>query len=123
MEMIRIDTMLLLGARVYLMRNVLFKYSELDCLKILNMITPAMAIKYSLLVISEPILLDQDASLRSTQIDLSLMACRSTITRTRGEWGRLLALAGLEITGIWTNVPETDSVIEACLPEPTIAVQ
>ena len=115
--MAAIDMLLLLGARLYLMRNVLFKYSDSNCLHILNMITPAMALNHSLLVINEPVLLDQDASLRSTQIDLSLMACRSTITRTRGEWCRLLELAGLEVLHIWSKFPESDGVIEAYLPE------
>lgn len=76
-----------------------------------------MAENHSLLVINEPVLLDQDASLRSTQIDLSLMACRSTITRTRGEWSHLLALAGLKVLHMWSNFPESDGVIEAYLPE------
>lgn len=115
--------MLLLGARMYLMRNVFFKYSDLNCLKILNMLTPAMEINHSLLVINEPVLLDQDASLRSTQIDLSLMACRSTITRTRDEWGRLLALVGLKVLCIWSKFPDSDGVIEAYLPVPRTAVQ
>ena len=95
----------------------MFKYSDADCLHILKMIKPAMALNHSLLVINEPILLDHGASLRATQIDLSLMACRSTITRTRGQWCELLTSAGMEVNHIWSAFPESESVVEAYLPE------
>lgn len=113
----RVDTSLLLGARMYYLRNVFSNHSDAGCLRILDMIWPVMEMDHSILVINEPILLDQGASLRATQIDLSLMACRSTIMRTRGQWARLLALGGFEIENIWSAFPESDSVIEAYLAE------
>lgn len=114
----RIDTRWLLGARLYLLRNVLLKYSDAGCLRILDMITNAMELHHSLLVINEPILPDQGASLRATQMDLSMMACRATMMRTRGQWCRLLSLAGMEVNHIWSSFPESDGVIEAYLAEP-----
>ena len=107
---------LLTAARIYHLRHVMHAYSDEDCLRILGNIKPMMKRNFSIIVINEPILLDQGASLSAIQADLSQMACRATMLRTRSQWASLVEAAGLRVRHVWSGFPRIESVIEAVLP-------
>ena len=49
------------------------------------------------------------------KIFLQMMVCFGAMERTEKQWRNLLGSVGLTIEKIWTDTPETESIIETVL--------
>lgn len=70
---------------------------------------------YSKVLINEFVVPDMGASDFITAIDLVVMGMSGGMERTKSQWSKLLAPAGLRIEKIWTLYDETERVVEAVL--------
>lgn len=100
------------GARVYYLRNVLHDWSDDKCQLILSQLASAMTPGYSKIILNELVLPDQGCSLVAAQLDISMMAELAATERSESHWHTLVGSAGLKIERIWTEVPESESIIE-----------
>ena len=106
------------GAKAYYMRTVLHDWPDKQALRALRHIRAAMD-NESILLINENTLPETSASEYSTELDLSMMACFSSLERTEAQWKQLVESADLKITNVWKpNVQLIGSniLIEAALP-------
>ncbi|KAL8842101.1 MAG: hypothetical protein Q9176_002793 [Flavoplaca citrina] len=103
------------GPKIFLMRQVLHDWPDQECQAILENLAAAMRPGYSKILINEFVAADVRTSDFITAIDLVMMGMSGGIERTRSQWYKLLASAGLRIEKIWTLNEETESVIVAVL--------
>ncbi|KAL9008801.1 MAG: hypothetical protein Q9180_009466, partial [Flavoplaca navasiana] len=101
--------------KIFLMRQVLHDWPDQECRAILENLAAAMRPGYSKILINEFVAADVRRSDFITAIDLVMMGMSGGIERTRSQWYKLLASAGLRIEKIWTLNEETESVIVAVL--------
>ncbi|KAL8777972.1 MAG: hypothetical protein Q9213_007624 [Squamulea squamosa] len=101
--------------KMFLIRQVLHDWPDLECQKILKNLAAAMRPRYSKLLINEFVVDNVGASDFIVAIDLVMMGMSGGMERTMSQWTTLLASAGLRIEKIWTLNGETESVIEAVL--------
>ncbi|KAL8670613.1 MAG: hypothetical protein Q9168_004862 [Polycauliona sp. 1 TL-2023] len=107
------------GPKIFLIRQVLHDWPDQECREILGHLVAAMRPSYSKILINEFVAADTGPSDFITAIDLVMMGLSGGMERTESQWCRLLSSAGLRIEKIWTLNPETESVIEAVLDDPS----
>ena len=108
---------------MYFMHYVLHDWADEEARKILNALKPALAAKYnherdptySKLLIHELVLPSKGASWKITARDWDMMNGFSSGERTALDWQELLQDCGYQVTGIWTDDPSMESLIEATL--------
>ncbi|RMJ06856.1 hypothetical protein CDV36_013536 [Fusarium kuroshium] len=100
-------------ARAYFMRLILHDWPDAECAVILSHLRDAMTKGYSRLLINEAVLRDVGAPWQQTSLDWTMMGMLVNRERTESQWRKLLADAGLKVTGIWHK--DSESVIEAML--------
>ncbi|KAL8770523.1 MAG: hypothetical protein Q9209_003779 [Squamulea sp. 1 TL-2023] len=103
--------------KIFLIRQVLHDWPDVECQKILKHLAAAMRPTYSKLLINEFVVDNVGASDFIVAIDLVMMGMSGGMERTTSQWITLLASAGLRIEKIWTLNGETESVIEAVLDQ------
>ena len=103
----------MLGARAYLLRDVLHNWSDAKSAKILSRVVEAMDPEYSTLLIDDYVLPDTDAELRAAEMDILMWLHTSGLERTVSQWKSLFDSVGLELVRIWTADRGNESVIEA----------
>lgn len=101
------------GARVYYFRSIFHDWSDQICLQILQNTVSAMAPDYSRILIVDFVLPDIDTPLMQASLDIQMMSIGAGVERSETQWKELLKKAGLKITGIWSQSPGMESVIEA----------
>lgn len=99
------------GARAYFMRLILHDWPDNKSASILANLRQAMKKGYSKLLINETVLRDTGAPWQQTSLDMTMLSMLISRERTETHWRQLLAEAGLEVSGIWTEGNE--NVIEA----------
>ena len=81
-------------------------------MEILSKIAPAMRKGYSKILLNEFVLPDQGASLIATQVDMTMMVALAGAERTESQFKALVDAAGLQLTKIWGDDPDTERIIE-----------
>ncbi|KAJ5532994.1 hypothetical protein N7494_009546 [Penicillium frequentans] len=108
-----IDPQPVKGAAIYYFRSIFHDWSDQICLQILQNTTSAMAPDYSRILIVDFVLPDTDTPLMQASLDIQMMSIGAGVERSETQWRDLLQKAGLNITGIWSQSPGMESVIEA----------
>ncbi|KAJ5637781.1 hypothetical protein N7490_007660 [Penicillium lividum] len=101
------------GARAYYLRSIFHDWSDEICHQILCNTMSAMASGYSRILIVDFVLPDTETPLMQASLDIQMMSIGAGVERSETQWRELLQKAGLEITGIWSQGPGMESVIEA----------
>ncbi|OQD70227.1 hypothetical protein PENDEC_c025G00270 [Penicillium decumbens] len=101
------------GARAYYFRAIFHDWPDHICQQILRNTVSAMAPAYSRILIVDFVLSDTEASLMQASMDIQMMSIGAGIERSEQQWRDLLHSVGLEISGIWSQSPGMESVIEA----------
>ena len=65
---------------------------------------------YSTIILNEMVVPDKDASLVATQRDITMMLLGAT-ERAEQQWRDVVRKAGLKVESIWTDSPESESII------------
>ena len=102
----------MIGARAYYLRNILHDWPDNKCVEILSKIAPAMKKGYSKILLNEFVLPDQGASLIATQVDMTMMVVLAGAERTKSQFEVLVDAAGLKLTKIWGDDPDTERILE-----------
>lgn len=101
------------GARAYYFRAIFHDWPDHICQTILRNTISAMARDYSRILIVDFVLPDTETPLMQSSMDIQMMSIGAGMERSKQQWTDLLKSVGLEITGIWTQSPGMESVIEA----------
>ena len=67
---------------------------------------------YSKILLNELVLPDQGCGIIAAQVDITMMSCLAATERSERQWHQVVGSAGLKIEKIWTDVPESESIIE-----------
>jgi hypothetical protein len=82
---------------------------------------------YSKILIVDFVLPDVQAALLPAAMDIQMMSIGAGVERCEKEWRDLLCSIGLQITNIWHGGSKgfsgMESVIEATLPDPEVAIE
>ena len=70
---------------------------------------------FSKVLINELIIPSRDENFFPMQFDFNVMAIAAGMIRTEEQWHQLLGSVGLKIVRIWTEDPNSESLIEAML--------
>ena len=70
---------------------------------------------YSKVLINEMVVPLQGGDLFAVQSDINMMSTTTGMERTKDQWHDLLGSVGLKIVKIWTEDPDSESIIEAML--------
>ncbi|KAK6199003.1 hypothetical protein LQW54_010201 [Pestalotiopsis sp. IQ-011] len=103
----------IINARGYFFHAVPHDWSDADCLRIFQNITPAMKRGYSKILIYEVVLPPKGANGIQAAMDGIMMLLLSSMERTEQHWAELLGQAGLKIVDIFRRPGASESVIEA----------
>lgn len=103
-----------LGARAYLLKQVLHDWSDQECVNILGRVRDAMEEGYSRLLIHEMVVPDRGCRPRVAALDIVMLAVvDGGRERTESEWRALIGeVEGLKIEHIWTLGDGVDSVVD-----------
>ncbi|KAI1089157.1 S-adenosyl-L-methionine-dependent methyltransferase [Rostrohypoxylon terebratum] len=104
------------GARAYFMRSIMHDWPDHKCQEILSQLKDAMEPGYSKILISDPVVSDQQPAWQHISLDLYMMAHLSSRERTEREWHVLMEGCGLEIVGIYSKGEGNESLIEVIRP-------
>jgi demethylsterigmatocystin 6-O-methyltransferase len=106
---------LLLGAKIYYMRNIMHDYPDDKACVILKYTIAALGLD-SVILIDDMVVPDSGAHWQATQLDLTMMTALASMERTKEQWYVLMEKAGLKINKIYTYTTSLqDSIIE-CAP-------
>lgn len=100
------------GAKFYYLRHILHDWTDEDCIKILKAIVPVMGPE-SRIVIDEIVLPNSNVPWQAAYMDLTMMSALGGVERTKAEFEKLLAGAGLRMVDIHKYDPKLQSVILA----------
>ena len=89
------------GAKVYYLRNVIHNWNDKPSQTILSQISKAMA-KDSVVIIDDVVMPKIGATWKQASMDLAMMTMLAAVERTKDDFARLLASAGLELRDVWT---------------------
>ena len=106
-------------AKAYYLRTVLHDWPDKQARVILGNIRAAMS-KDSILLVNENAIPESNVPLYSAQLDLSMMACFSSLDRTQTQFKELLHSSGFELIQVWSPaviVPGSGTLFEAKLRE------
>ena len=70
---------------------------------------------YSKILLNEMVVPDKEADIVATQVDMIMMAALAACERSESHWKSLMEAAGLKIEKVWTDSPDSESVIEVVL--------
>lgn len=101
------------GARVYYFRSIFHDWPDRVCQQILRNTISAMAPDYSRILIVDFVLPDTETPIMQASMDIQMMSIGAGVERSEHQWRNLLHSVGLEISGIWSQSPGAESVIEA----------
>ncbi|KAF2231304.1 putative O-methyltransferase [Viridothelium virens] len=101
------------GARAYYLHSVLHDWSDVDCIRILEQLRPAMKKGYSKLLVNEIVVPKQGGTWPVTAMDQLMLVLGAMKERTEMQWNDILEKAGFKVTGIWSLEMGTESLIEA----------
>lgn len=101
------------GARAYYFRAIFHDWPDHICRQILHNTISAMAPDYSRILIVDFVLPDTETPLMQASMDIQMMSIGAGVERSERQWRDLLHSVGLEISGIWSQSPGMESVIEA----------
>ena len=104
------------GAKVYHLHSILHDWPDDECVKILEMLKPALKRGQSRILINELIVPNEGASWPVTTMDWLMMALGSVKERTEGEFRALAQRAGLKVESVWYGPAGSEGVIEIVLP-------
>lgn len=90
-------------------------WPDAKCTAILFHLRDAMTKGYSRITINESVLLDTGAPWQQTGLDWTMMGMQVSQGRAKRHWHELLAKAGLQISGLWSQ--DSESMIEAVLAD------
>ncbi|KAJ5195583.1 uncharacterized protein N7498_009021 [Penicillium cinerascens] len=107
------------GARAYYFRAIFHDWPDHICQQILRNTISAMAPNYSRILIVDFVLPDTETPLMQASLDIQMMSIGAGVERSERQWRDLLHSVGLEISGIWSQSPGMESVIEAVPLEST----
>lgn len=113
MEYSFLDPQPVKGARAYYFRAIFHDWPDHICQAILRNTMSAMARDYSRIIIVDFVLSDTETPLMQASMDIQMMSIGAGMERSKQQWKKLLQSVGLEITGIWSQSPGMESVIEA----------
>ncbi|ROW15498.1 hypothetical protein VPNG_02420 [Cytospora leucostoma] len=103
------------GAHIYYLRRILHDWSDAASVTILSQLAAAMDRDLpSRVVVAEQILPARGVSAQSAWVDLTMMTFTG-MERTEGQWGELLARAGLRVERVYRAPGTTFAAIEAVL--------
>lgn len=74
-----------------------------------------MTPNYSKILINEMVVPLEGGDLFALQSDINMMSIVAGMERTEEQWHRLLGEVGLKIVKVWTEEPDSESIIEAML--------
>lgn len=106
------QTQVINGAKFYYLRHILHDWTDVDCVKILKSLVPAMGPE-SRIVIDEIVLPDKDVSWQAAYMDLTMMGSLGGVERTKSEFETILNCAGLKLFDIHKYDPKLRTVILA----------
>lgn len=99
-------------APIYYMRNIIHDYRDEQAIQILSHTRDALG-SDSVILIDDMVLEEKGVNWQAAQLDITMMACFSSLERTRKQWQDLTARAGLKIVKVYTYTESLgDSVIE-----------
>lgn len=101
------------GARAYYFRAIFHDWPDRICQQILRNTVSAMVPGYSKILIVDFVLPNTETPLMQASLDVQMMSLGAGVERSERQWRDLLGSVGLEITGIWSQRPGMESVIEA----------
>lgn len=90
---------------------MLHDWQDEAAVRILSNLREAMQPGYSKVLVYEHVIPEKGASWKSTSLDLTMMGTASK-ERTEAQWREVVDAAGLRISGIWTQEPGSESLIE-----------
>ncbi|ETN43615.1 uncharacterized protein HMPREF1541_02774 [Cyphellophora europaea CBS 101466] len=107
------------GAQVYYMRNVVHDWGNVKALRILKNIVPAMT-EGSDIWLDEFVVPDVGAIELQVNWDMTMLVSVNTTERSRTQWQRLLAEAGLSIKKIMEYNPGSGESMIRAVPAATV---
>lgn len=88
------------GAKIYFLAHVVHDWPDKQAKVILEQVRNAME-PDSVVLLSETIMPEHDASFTAAAMDLTMMAAYASLERTEKQFGALLHEAGLELVKVW----------------------
>ncbi|KAI1305018.1 S-adenosyl-L-methionine-dependent methyltransferase [Xylaria venustula] len=107
---------LMSGARVYYLRNVLHDWPDEKCISILQNLKPALTAESQILV-DEMILPEKGTPWRAAQQDFIMGACVAAQERSHSEWLALFDRAGLRVERLWKYTEELSDHLISLVPK------
>lgn len=103
------------AARAYYLHSVLHDWDDVQGVRILENLRPAMRAGYSRLLLCEIVLTQERPALAATNMDIQMLAYLGgdVHERTEAEWRGMLAQAGFKVTQIYSFPGSAESIIEA----------
>lgn len=101
-----------LGAKAYLLRNVLHDWPDSHCQQILEMLKHAMTPGYSKILINEIMMPEQGANSMTTALDMIMFLKYSSKERRKAEWYQLMESVGLKTVKVWDCGDGPEKLIE-----------
>jgi demethylsterigmatocystin 6-O-methyltransferase len=106
----------LTGAKFYYLKGVIHELPDEKAVLVLKSIVPALG-QDSVILIDEKIFPDSHVDWKMSQLDISMMACFSSIERTEAMWNTILDLAGLKVARKYIHGPESYDGVLVVVPK------
>ena len=106
-----------IGARVFILREVLHDWPDQDARKILSNIKEAMTPGYTRILLSEIVMAEKmrDVDVTSAVMDWLMMSLFSSLERTEKQWEALLKSEGLTLVKVWRTEGSIEAILEVVL--------
>jgi demethylsterigmatocystin 6-O-methyltransferase len=88
------------GAKFYYLRHIMHDWPDVDCIRILKMIVPAMG-PDSLILVDDVVVPEKNVPWQVAAMDMMMMSCFGGIERSKDDWEKLLDGAGLKVAHIF----------------------
>ena len=100
-------------ARAYSLHSILHDWGDVEGLKILENLKPALKPGYSRVLLNEIVINEDRPTLAGTVMDMMMLAHLNVRERTESQWRAIIEKAGLKVVGIYNYPGVAESVIEA----------
>jgi hypothetical protein len=101
------------AARAYSLHSILHDWGDVEGLKILENLKPALKPGYSRVLLNEIVINEEKPSLAGTVMDMMMLAHLNVRERTESQWRAIIEQAGLKVINIYSYPGVAESVIEA----------
>lgn len=101
------------GARVYSLHSILHDWDDVEGIRILENLKPALKPGYSRVLLNEIVLSEEHPTIAATSMDMMMLAHSAVREGTEADWRAILAKAGLTLLKIYDYPGVAESVIEA----------